>query len=1259
MSLAISIGLLSLFSVESAKQQSSAAHGSSLLKKNQPVEYVMTSPTLSPIIQPTTLQYRLKDIRDNRRNLQATGGGSDCPTTFSQPRCKASLTVADTNRNDEIDKDEYVSFVDRLNPQNTFVDDDTEFDDLPGNVRNVFQKYSDSRRGNYMNISGSKPGQLADTDQGIFLDDMCCEATIAVDEPGAPFATSSPQPVEPSAPTQAPIGDKCAETISRTQCSAYMSYADLSRDNLMDEDEYLRFIARFSMNGYTDVPYEELPCNFIQNYEKFATGAGGQIDITGGKPGQPAPSDDQDEHLTDLCCETDLAVQNPETTCAPTVGPPPTVAPEPSAPTIAPEPSGPPVSAPPDCKSAMASSDFNRDDYLNQEEYVRFLNRRTQNLFLGQTFDELPQSLKCNYENLKDPTKDEISVIGSKPGQTATDDEERHLVNICSSTDEALTSESTACSNTSSPAPVAPVTPTLPPTFADNICRVSISSSDFDRDDYLNEDEYVTVLNRLTRNQFLGETFDTLEYPFPETYVGLTDETGQIYIFGAKAGQDADDDQEEFIIEICFQISHALIGETIAPTPSIGEPTFAPGPTTVPDPTPVPEPPTYVPEPPPTFPPGISEVYNSFLVTNSEGLTAAEVANGTDFDNLNTAYGEFAEQATNDLNGQRESGSVSRLLRKRRRRLEVSFVNASEDIYLLVDLDCPESIPGEVGSCLTAYASFQVTIDDEDPDEVSAFYTAGAQALISDGLLQQVLTETDPQSSLVVRNASFPVKNTTPPTTGPGTTPSPSTAPSPNATTSSMPSTQPTISPQPSISFQPSISPSPTVAPNVTETDSPVAAPTGGGEGSGDDDKDEKGGGGSAAGAVIGVVAVIILLGGGGYFYHKRYGFPSCPTVARVGQAKKPGSGSDFKGSDRDGESDNGREPYGMGNIFGSSPGASDKKDSGNTFGNDVDDDSDGEDNGFGFGNNEPAEDNKDEGDIAFGGGNTFGSMAQETNNTFNTFGNDTKTAFGFDDAAFGSPKASPADKKDSNVFDNPAVSPGWFGDAAFGEEEKGGSNDDDQSGSGTNSDEESYRSGEESYHSGSQGSRSYDDEGNSQGSRSYYSDEEGHSQGSGSYRSGEGSGSYRSGEGSYHSGSQGSRSYYSGDEEGRSYHSGEGSQTYRSGEGSQSYQSGDGEEGSYYSQEGSRSYYSGEEDGDRSYHSGEESYRSGEGSQSYISGEGSQSYRSGDEEGSYNSQEGSRSYYSGEEEGSYRSGNSQGSRSYYSDEEGSYDEEQ
>ena len=384
----------------------------------------------------------------------------------------------------------------------------------------------------------------------------------------------------------------CNGTIDRLQCDRALIISDLSRDSLVDEDEYIRFINRLSGNEYLGVNFNDLPGNIIATYNKFAT-TGSQIDINGSQPGQN-PTVDQENFLTALCCETDLAVKNPG---QPISNPPVEASPSP------PPGSLPPTFLPTSCNIAMASSDFDRDNFMSEEEYIRFLNRLTRNEFQDLDFNDLDSRLQDNFNNLADGSNGKINIYGSKGGQSANDAEAEHLENVCVGTAVALSPAPP--SEPTTPAPVAPVVPTAPvvqpslsPTFSDSMCRTAIASSDFNRDDRMDENEYLRFLNRLTRNEFASQTFATLETPLPQTFDKLKDEDGQINIFGAKPGQNGSEEQEAFVVEICLEVAIALdnLGGTLAPIPSSPSKT----PTTL-SPGVIPTPPVAEPSLPPTF----------------------------------------------------------------------------------------------------------------------------------------------------------------------------------------------------------------------------------------------------------------------------------------------------------------------------------------------------------------------------------------------------------------------------------------------------------------------------------------------------------------------------------------------------------------------------------------------------------------------------------------------------------------------------------
>lgn len=664
-------------------------------------------------------------------------GEINCDGTIERSRCNTALSIADLTRDDLLDEEEFVRFVNRLNI-NAFTG--LTFNNLEENIQAVFYKFANSD--GLIEVNGSKPGQSATPAQDTFLNQLCCEADLAADNPGAPSAPFV-SPVSP--PTLNPPLD-CTGTIERRQCNTALAIADLSRDHLIDENEYLRFLNRLSNNEYKNVDFNDLPGNLIDNYDKFAT-TGGEIDITGSKPGQ-TPTPAQDEFITALCCETDLAVQNPgqPTTSQPGVpsGTPPTG-------TL------PPTFLPTFCRTAMASSDLNRDNFLKEDEYVRFLNRLTQNEFQGLEFGQLEARLQENFVTLAE-SNGEINIFGSKPGQRPDDEELEHLETVCVSTAIALTPEQPSTPTLpTTQAPIEPQ-PSLPPTFQDTVCRTAIASSDFNRDDFLNEEEYVRMLNRLTSNQFESMEFEDLETSLSGLYAKLKGDSQEIPIFGAKPGQNGSEEEEAFILEICFEVAlvlDTLLVESPAPTKSPSNPSLPTAPPTTA--------PTGLEKP--TFPPGQSEVYNSFIIFNPFGLQAEDLDLGPNRDGLDAAYGEFAKWAVQNITEQWEQREARSSLRKRRL-AGISYLADSSEIYQLQDSDCPESL-AITETCQTAFANFRVMIESENPQEISEFYTTKTQEFIANGKLQEELERVDPLNALIIVNASLPVRYTFPPTPAP------------------------------------------------------------------------------------------------------------------------------------------------------------------------------------------------------------------------------------------------------------------------------------------------------------------------------------------------------------------------------------------------------------------------------------------------------------------------------------------------------------
>lgn len=159
------------------------------------------------------------------------------------------------------------------------------------------------------------------------------------------------------------------------------------------------------------------------------------------------------------------------------------------------------------CLIAMAIADINRDNVLNRVEYIRFLNRLTQDAYAGVLFQDLnPTLLRDNYEFLADEGSGGIDVRGSKPGQTVENDS--HLRRICTYTFTILweimaLAPKASPNDSSSPPPTA---------YNPAPCFLSMVISDRNSNDQLDRSEYVVLIQRLSVNAFSQvESFDDLD----------------------------------------------------------------------------------------------------------------------------------------------------------------------------------------------------------------------------------------------------------------------------------------------------------------------------------------------------------------------------------------------------------------------------------------------------------------------------------------------------------------------------------------------------------------------------------------------------------------------------------------------------------------------------------------------------------------------------------------------------------------------------
>jgi hypothetical protein len=397
--------------------------------------------------------------------------------SFSSQVCYVGLVVGDADRSGGlVQTTEYSRFVNYLSGGT--VGSTTAFASLSAPLQQVFVDFASATTGEIV-VTGSKPGETPTAAQQLFLADLCDQAAVAIHAgtattpapvptaaattagsttpaPVAAPTTSSTtnstttasapvsSPVVASTPTAAGSGSYVPSFLF-SLCSNSMAFSDLTRNAILESNEYVRFLNRLSSNAYASDTYNTLPAGLQANFVTLSAGASG-IDIGGSAPGSSQTAT-QLAHLQDVCKATDLALQAAKnggggttttggnTTKSPAVTSSPVAAP--SAPSAAPAAAVNITLAYDTCVRFLALSDIDRNDALSDAEYVRFLTFASSRLISVTSYDQLDATLKSAFTSLAG-TNSLIDVGGSKPGQTPTVVQQSHLKNVCDTTVAAM-----------------------------------------------------------------------------------------------------------------------------------------------------------------------------------------------------------------------------------------------------------------------------------------------------------------------------------------------------------------------------------------------------------------------------------------------------------------------------------------------------------------------------------------------------------------------------------------------------------------------------------------------------------------------------------------------------------------------------------------------------------------------------------------------------------------------------------------------------
>ena len=523
--------------------------------------------------------------------------------------------------------------------------------------------------------------------------------------------------------------------VTENKCFYAATIGDANRDSSLERfAEFPRYANQISGNSYGfGTTYEELPAIVQSVFDEFVDDAtAGTINIVGSKSSESVTTE-QATKLNALCQSAAIAIlaANGDVSTTPVAVPvsTPVDVPVPvAAPILAPVADVAPVAASApvaqntnsnvnipddyvesftvtDCLLKIAFSDASRDNTLNNDEYYDFLNRVTDDSFAEySSFEALPETLRTNFISLAGGTADgTIDVMGSKPGQTPTQEDTDRLNEFCKLTDVAIQSAVDGdASGGASPPVAAPVANTGSAPVASNIsfddCVKSMIIADISRNSLLDGKEFVRFMSRLDTNVSPTDELIALPPTIQMLFTTLATSGGEIDVTGSKPNETPTPEQKANLESICNQVGTALSesGSVPNPTPSSGSVT----------------------------------INNSFITANTKQVTASMLVPGQpDWDALNKAYATFIEASVSDLTTNR----IRRLnIRNMRHRyLTVTGVmKESPQLGQITETPCPVDVTIKESVCQLISASFAAEFNDMDESVVFSTLTNNTQAQI-------------------------------------------------------------------------------------------------------------------------------------------------------------------------------------------------------------------------------------------------------------------------------------------------------------------------------------------------------------------------------------------------------------------------------------------------------------------------------------------------------------------------------------------------
>lgn len=474
--------------------------------------------------------------------------------------CFHALSEFDSDGNKFLTEPEYVAALNALTNSSLGLN---TFADLTPELGNSYvSKYVDAKG---VNITGVKSESTnVPAEQIAALDSFCQEILSGIMK---------------ALNVQLPI---------QRQCFLAMSIGDTNRDSFLSNTstEFTRFANQLSGNNAygMNTAFESLPESLQRVYTDFSN-SDNVVNISGSKPNEELTT--QRQHFLNHICErvalaiavgtepdrvvsgggssgqgddtTDSGTGNNNTSNSDVV----------------------PVEFTfRECILAISVSDYDRSNFMDSTEYIRFVNRLGNNLWsYAKVLKTLPEALQANFAALSGGSG-VVTVAGSKPGQTPTAEQVRNLNKICDETALAMEKVLGDPPNMFEPSPApgpgpkegAP-TPGPGPEEDDATpgpgqgpeedtidfaaCKQAMAIADSSRDDTLGKGEFVVFLSQIVSAIPRTADFSDLEQEYQGIFSNFSG-SGNIDVIGSKPGQTPTASQTANLRSICLATVQAI-----------------------------------------------------------------------------------------------------------------------------------------------------------------------------------------------------------------------------------------------------------------------------------------------------------------------------------------------------------------------------------------------------------------------------------------------------------------------------------------------------------------------------------------------------------------------------------------------------------------------------------------------------------------------------------------------------------------------------